>query len=161
MALISDAQLLTQYRRARQHAGDLIDRIEDEFGFPPYILYAIGSRETNFDPRYLREPGDGGHGHGWWQVDDRSHHIPADWRGNVEWQCRRGAEVLTGAFRKCGSWEGACNAYNSGRCNTSATTGKDYGPDVMARRAVLERVLGPKQPTRKKDHRRAAVAAAI
>lgn len=145
MPPITESQLLAQYRRARQHAGGLIDRIEVEFGFPPYLMYAIGSRETNFDPRYLREPGDNGNGHGWWQIDKRYHVIPPDWRSNISWQVRKGAEVLAGAYRKCKTWQGACSAYNSGRCEDRFTTGKDYGADVMARRAVLERVLGPRQ----------------
>lgn len=35
-------------------------------------LWAIGSRETNLNPIYLEKKGDGGHGHGLMQIDDRS-----------------------------------------------------------------------------------------
>ncbi len=128
-------------RRARELWGHVIDPIEAEFGFPRGLMYAIGSRETNLDPYYAHNPGDQGWGHGIWQIDKGSHAIPADWRGNIEWQCRKGAEVLLNCHRRCGSWEGAANCYNSGRCYASATTGRDYGPDVIERLAWVQRFL--------------------
>ncbi len=149
---------MAQYRRARQLAGDLIDKVEEEFGVPPYMMYAVGSRETwsawapNGDPvgYYLSHTGDNGNGHGWFQIDKRYHVIPPDWRNNIEWQTRKGAEVLQSMYRKCRTWEGALNAYNSGTCG-GPTTPPPYGPDVMARRAALERLLGPKsKPTQRK-----------
>lgn len=134
---ISGDELLRQYERASARCGDIIDRAEAELGCPPFMLYAIGSRETNWDPFWQTNPGDGGNGHGYLQIDKRFHSIPDDWTTNVEWQIRKGAEVLLGCHARFGDWEAAANAYNSGRPNASATTGGDYGPDVMVRQAGL------------------------
>lgn len=149
MRHLTPAQLRRQVERAWEMWGHIINPIEEEFGFPRGLMYAIGSRETNLDPYYAHNPGDEGWGHGIWQIDKGSHTIPPDWRGNIEWQCRKGAEVLLGCFRRCGSWEGAGNCYNSGRCSASATTGGDYGPDVMERLEWVQQFLdelSPKKP---------------
>lgn len=127
-------QLARQYQVARNRAGELIDSIESEFSIPPRLLYAIASRETNCDPYYLNHAGDGGHGRGWWQVDDRSHAIPDDWATNIEWQCRRGSEILAACLAsEGGNVVRAANRYNSGQGETRYTTGRDYGPDVYDR----------------------------
>ena len=141
---ISGAELQRQYKHAKEVAGNVIDRIEQEFGILDYLMYAIGSRETNFSDFWLTHPGDEGHGHGWWQIDNRSHEIPDDWSTNIDWQCRRGAEILVANFQRCGTWEQACNAYNSGRCN-GPTTPPPYGPDVMERQRFLFDWLGPRR----------------
>ncbi len=141
MSNVTVSQLRDQVRRAHAAWGDLIRQVEAEFEFPRGLMYAIGSRETNLDPYYLDHPGDNGNGHGLWQIDKRYHDIPTDWGSNVQWQCRKGAEVLRDCFRRCGSWEGAANCYNSGRCNASATTGGDYGPDVMERLGWVQECL--------------------
>jgi hypothetical protein len=139
-------QLREQIRRAHRLWSHVIDPIEMEFGFPRGLMYAIGSRETNLDPYYADHPGDNGYGHGLWQIDKRSHVIPPDWRSNIEWQCRKGAEVLRSCYRKCGAWEGAANCYNSGSCRTSATTHGNYGPDVVERLGWVQRVLDELAP---------------
>lgn len=59
-------------------------------------LLAIGSRETNLDPKWLRRKGDNGHGCGLMQIDDRS--FP-EFTSSTKWQDARlgilkGAEVL-------------------------------------------------------------------
>lgn len=64
--------------------------------FDAFDLFAVGSRETNWNPKYLREPGDRGHGFGPMQIDSRS--FP-DWIRTGQWRDPRaaimkGAEVL-------------------------------------------------------------------
>ncbi len=142
---ITPNQLRAQVRRAQERWGHIIDPIERDFGFPRGIMYAIGSRETNLDPYFVDHPGDNGFGHGLWQIDKRYHPIPANWRADVHWQCRKGAEVLRDCHRRCRTWEGAANCYNSGKCNTSATTHGDYGPDVMERMGWVRQFLDAAQ----------------
>lgn len=135
---ITPAQLDAQYKLAVLYAGSLIDEVEKELDLPPFSLYAIGSRETNFNPYYLDHAGDGGHGRGWWQVDDRSHDIPDDWSTDIEWQCYKGGEVLASCLEAANeNLVAAFNRYNSGQEKTQYTTGKDYGPDVESRRQYL------------------------
>lgn len=105
-------------------------------GLPTYCLFAVGSRETNFDPIYQTRPGDNGHGWGWWQLDNRSHFIPAGFLGNVGLQADIAAGMLAGLISDYGEVDGY-NAYNSGRPETADTTGHDYGPDVQERRLYL------------------------
>lgn len=114
--------------------GDLIDAAERRLELPSRILWAIYSRETNLNPYYFSHTGDGGHGHGIGQVDDRSHDIPLDWQVNLSWQVNASAEIFSG----CLTLEDrdvvrAANRYNSGQNETRFTTGKDYGPDVFDR----------------------------
>lgn len=135
---LTAAQLRAQYATARSTAGSTIDRAEEEFGIPRRLMYAIGSRETNFNPYYITHAGDGGHGRGWWQVDDRSHAIPADWASNIEWQVREGARILAACLTaEGGNVVRAANRYNSGQGETRYTTGGDYGPDVHERWTFL------------------------
>src|SRR6476646_10406457 len=115
MLNITEAQLDAEYGAAKIAFGNLIDSIEQDFALPPFTMYAIGSRETNFNPYYFDHSGDEGHGHGLWQVDDRSHLIPDDWATDLDWQCRTAADI----FNDClGATEddfiAACNTYNSG-----------------------------------------------
>jgi hypothetical protein len=102
------------------------------------MLLAVGSRETNLTD----EIGDGGHGHGVWQLDDRSHVIPAPFP--VSSQADTAAAMLAAAYRRAGSWEGAADIYNSGQPFDAGTTGHDYGSDVIARLAVIQQHLQPK-----------------
>lgn len=135
---ITEAQLDAQYQMAKAALGDLIDQVEQDYNLPPFSMYALGSRETNLDPYYQSHAGDGGHGRGLWQVDDRSHDIPDDWATNVEWQCRAGADIFNDCLGAADDdFVAACNYYNSGQPNTSGTTGRDYGPDVNDRRNYL------------------------
>jgi hypothetical protein len=65
-------------------------------GHEPWDLLAIGSRESNLDPKYLRITGDNGNGFGPWQVDKR--YFP-EWTRSGKWRdaqeaAEKGAEVL-------------------------------------------------------------------
>lgn len=134
-----------------------------EAGFPSSLVAAIISRETAGLRIYCEPPpvgrlGDGGHGHGPMQVDDRS--FPAwckDWRDGklkVIDGIRQGCQVLKmkrAAIAKLipelpegDRLRASVAAYNCGEGNVKKaflaqkeldvyTTGKDYAKDVLAR----------------------------
>lgn len=94
------SQLIAQYNRAKKllwtehfreaantHTPGLFDTAD---------LMAIGSRETNLDPKWLTKKGDNGHGAGLMQIDDRS--FP-EFTNSTKWKDARlgilyGAKVL-------------------------------------------------------------------
>ena len=89
--LISAADLSAQYERAA-HEWPFIETLEQVYKLPRMMLFAVGSRETNL----TNETGDGGHGHGVWQLDDRSHTIPPGFGSNVRLQATTAAHMLAG-----------------------------------------------------------------
>lgn len=135
---IAPAVLADQVARARALWPFLTD-LETSYGLPPFLLFAAGSRETNLDPAYAQgSTGDGGHGHGVWQLDDRWHVIPEGFDTDPRAQALTAAEQLASLRAAWGGWLEALNAYNSGSPLTAKTTGGDYGPDVLARQQWLE-----------------------
>lgn len=135
---ITGPKLVAQYAQAATRWPFIIEENND-YGLPPFLLYAVGSRETNL----TNEIGDRGHGHGVWQLDDRSHVIPDNFDNDVGMQCAAAAEMLHNLYVAYGDWISTCNAYNSGQPDSQYTTGGDYGPDVMERQAYLvANVLG-------------------
>jgi hypothetical protein len=147
---ITEADLRKQFDRAIT-AMPFIRKAEDDYVLPPFLLMALGSRETN-----LRDiTGDGGHGHGIFQRDDRSFVIPAPYP--VERQADDAARLLfsnRNAFHSdawpTSDWRCAVAAYNAGRIGVgralaagqtpdSVTTGKDYAADVLERWSFLAR----------------------
>lgn len=134
---ISPTDLLAELRRARQ-AWPFIGETGFVWGLPPGMLWAVGSRETN-----LRNVvGDGGHGHGVFQLDDRSHVIPPGFDDDVYTQAGTAGRMLCGLHLQYGpDWTRALNAYNSGQPNTAGTAGADYGPDVLGRQQWIEQHL--------------------
>jgi hypothetical protein len=125
---ISDSDLEKQVKRA-QRDWPFIEEVEKDQGLPFGILYAVGSRETNL----TNELGDEGHGHGVWQLDDRSHTIPHGFDSDVKEQAKTAAQMLKDIYDKYPDWVKTFNVYNSGQPDTSKTTGGDYGPDVNER----------------------------
>ena len=110
--------------------------VERQYGLPRGLLLAVGSRETNL----TNEVGDGGHGHGVWQLDDRSHTIPPGFDSDVEQQAVAAAEMLrTELAANGGSVDKAADVYNSGRNYDAATTGGNYGTDVAERLATIQK----------------------
>jgi hypothetical protein len=134
------------------------------------LVVAIGIRESNLgrslSPRGDHNgTGDGGHGRGLFQIDDRGpfkHLIPepgVDWPPFI--QVQAACQVLATARHELvefkdslsqGAWEEAvvCR-YNSalsavqwalrnGKSPNDVTTGKDYGRDVLAMRDGLRRL---------------------
>jgi len=123
----------------------------------PELLMGIASRETNMKNIL----GDGGHGHGLMQIDDRS--FPA-WTKSGKWRFAKegilkGALVLRekwdrALFKKvplADSLKVAVASYNAGDNAVKAyfkngnpdarTTGKDYSRDVLSRQIEFERLL--------------------
>lgn len=94
------AQLTAQYKRAKsllwiEHFREAANTYTPDL-FDTADLMAIGSRETNLDPKWLTKKGDNGHGAGLMQIDDRS--FP-DFTNSTKWKDARlgilyGAKVL-------------------------------------------------------------------
>lgn len=143
---ISVDQLLAQYERARA-AWPFIDDLERAAGLPAKLLYAVGSRETNL----VNEPGDWGirywppwnetaprfHAYGVWQRDVE-HGVTPAYLDDVHRQAADAAAELVGWFDRFGSWQAACNGYNSGQPTDAGTAHGDYGPDVIERMQVIQ-----------------------
>jgi hypothetical protein len=99
------SQLKTQYERAKrlgwiEHFKAAAEQHTKGY-FDTADLMGIGSRETNLDPKWLTKPGDGGHGYGLMQADDRS--FPG-WIATGEWKkaesgIHKGAEILMMKWR--------------------------------------------------------------
>jgi hypothetical protein len=91
---IDEQTLLAEYERASRD-WPFIDEVERDHDLPAMLLYAVGSRETNL----TNEVGDLGHGHGVWQLDDRSHTIPPGFDQDVKQQAQTAAGMLAGLLR--------------------------------------------------------------
>lgn len=118
-----------------------IAEVETRFGLPRWLLLAVGSRETNL--RHV--VGDGGHGHGPWQLDDRvagrEAMIARIDSGDTRYAAEVAASKLSRDYVRYRDWVSTLNVYNSGQPRAGRTTGGDYGPDVWERRGVLDRAL--------------------
>jgi peptidoglycan hydrolase-like protein with peptidoglycan-binding domain len=139
---ITETELSAQYQRASSK-WSFINDTERAHGLPRMLLYAVGSRETNL----TNEVGDLGHGHGVWQLDNRSHTPPGgSWErfdANVPLQCGTAADMLHSLLAiEAGSVERAAARYNSGHPDRAATAGGDYGLDVLERMQFLQRHEG-------------------
>lgn len=142
---LTEAQLRTQFDRAVTNWW-WIRIAEDQVCLPPFLLFALGSRETN-----LRNVvGDSGHGHGIWQRDDRSFPIPADYLQTPLRQATDAATLLSGHFAHFRAkypqapHRASIAAYNAGRGGVTraieagkqpdeVTTHGDYAADVLER----------------------------
>jgi len=128
---ITPAQLQSQVGAALAQWPFIVG-VEQKYGLPPWFLFAVGSRETNL----TNEVGDYGHGHGVWQLDDRSHVIPAGFDTDVSLQATTAALMLQGLLGQYGgNVDQAACAYNSGQPLDQYTTGGNYGSDVASRLA--------------------------
>jgi hypothetical protein len=156
---------------------------ERELELPEGLLLAVASRETNC----RNITGDGGHGRGVFQIDDRFHR---DWLAEngaggagavppVEAAARYAGRLLAGNLefgRRNGVREGdllkfALSAYNAGAGGALAgyrkgdsdrgTTGRDYGRDVLERLSAARGWLGtsvtPERPELTQGARSAVV----
>ena len=152
--LIDPADLGTQYDHAHK-AWPFFDQIARDAGIARFVLHAVGSRETNL----TNERGDGGHGHGIFQLDDRWHTIPPGFDSDVTAQAKKAAAMLAANLKAFGGqlYPAVC-AYNCGVGNAQAgikyhhgdpdywTThsgGVGYGAEVIARFHWLRSKYGP------------------
>jgi hypothetical protein len=116
-------------------------------------LLGLWSRETNI----TNETGDGGHGHGPGQVDDRSHTIPGTLFGLADMSAAVARECLDFAATHYPHYVGdqrlkiAADDYNAGPRGVrrgmaagdvdAGSTGHDYGSDVVKRTVVFRSLL--------------------
>lgn len=145
----SAATMKAQAEKALK-AWPFIPEVEKKHGLLSGLLLAVGSRETN-----LRNVvGDGGHGHGVWQQDDRWWKLPAGFDQDVRLQAEKAAKLLADNHAALGTWGAAAAAYNggltgvknaiaAGKSADSATTGGDYGADVLGRQIQMQGVAEP------------------
>jgi beta-lactamase superfamily II metal-dependent hydrolase/soluble lytic murein transglycosylase-like protein len=155
----SRAVLASQLKRARDKGWiPFFTEAANRFNFPVALLIAVASRETNV----MNIVGDGGHGRGIMQIDDRS--FPDFARSGRAMDPRqnilKGAEVLNGKrlFLSRSGVSGqlltraSVAAYNHGEGNIlrnirngrdvdSGTAHNDYSEDVLARAAVFTELL--------------------
>jgi len=146
---ISPTDLSNEFKRARK-SYPVIEAAEKQLGLPQFLLFAIGSRETNL----TNEVGDFGHGHGMFQLDDRSHTIPPGFDKSVTAQATKAADMMKSLIHHYpGDLKAACAAYNTGTGNVDAgirdtgnpdayTTGHNYGADVIGRMMYLQNHYG-------------------
>lgn len=131
---LSDLLFVAQRANVR---WPFIRTVEMALQLPDYLLFAVGVKET----RLTNEVGDHGHGHGVWQLDDRSHDIPAGFDADVPAQCQKAAAMLRALIdSENGNLVAALNRYNSGQTLSQNTT-RNYGPDVSSMRQALENHL--------------------
>lgn len=144
---------------ARQYADQIL-QVAKEQNVDPMLIVALGERESRWGdaltPKGPGGTGDGGHGRGLMQIDDRSH---ADWLAANDWtdplvNIRGGVKIFMAAynFMKAKGLQGeqlmqaAAAAYNAGagrvwqavatsKSPDSVTTGGDYGSDVVKKMA--------------------------
>ena len=152
---ISAPDLRGQLARARAEFP-FIDAVEDEHGLPDYLLYAVGSRETNLRNiagDFAQRPGESSprfHGFGIWQRDSGAFGVDESYLDDVVAQADDAAALLAAHFDRFARWDAAVAAYNAGagavakalrkgKSCDSVTTGRDYSADVLARRSFLER----------------------
>ena len=159
MAATTD-QLKLQLHNARATGiFALLQAGASQAGLPLAFVLAIGSRETNL----TNELGDGGHGHGVLQIDDRYHSIARDcdihadcaklinYGCNMLAQNEQWAKRQWPAFTDAQHLKIAASAYNAGEDGAGRgvvagdadlhTTGGNYGADVMCRKAIFEELL--------------------
>lgn len=165
---ITGPQLVDEYTNAF-NKWSFIHTIERQYHLVSCTLFAVGSRETNL----TNEVGDNGHGHGVWQLDDRSHTIPAGFDNNVNEQCVTAAKMLQGLLAHfAGKYAPAFAAYNAGvgtvKYNLdhglnvdTGTAGNDYSGDVLGRMHYLQGWVGTSMSRTISDDDVAAIVAKI
>jgi hypothetical protein len=165
MRPFTKADLAAELERARTKRWDrAMAAAETEKALPVGLLLAVASQETDMNDVV----GDGGHGRGLFQIDDRSHtdflteqgasgpggkppvkaaakYAAALLRGNLDFGVAKGV-------KKADRTKFMLSAYNAGAGGALAghaegdsdkrTTGGDYGKSVLARYAVFQELLG-------------------
>jgi len=113
------------FEAAKTHTHDLFDAAD---------LMAIGSRETNLDPKWLTKAGDGGHGHGLMQIDDRSF---SEFTKSEYWRDAR-LGILYGAKVLRQKWDDTQSSIGKRRIiKGNAFIGKDVGQGYEAQQVAI------------------------
>jgi hypothetical protein len=145
---VSILELLNEVDAFYQRHPGVVNAAEAKHKLPHRLLYAVGSRETNLAEHWEQTPGDGGHGHGTWQLDDRSHKIPSPFP--MALQADMAAQLLSDLIAHFkGNVKSAVSAYNAGvggaerglRATNNSdqfTTGHDYGQDTLERLRYIQ-----------------------
>ncbi len=124
--------LLDQYAKGRR-LWPFFDDIERELGLPPFLLWAVGSKETGLRAEYADgKVHNDGHGWGLFGADDRWNDLdlPA-FASDPHAQARLAGATLSANRQRHGDWLGAVNAYGP------AAGRPAYGHDVLERAAYL------------------------
>ncbi len=148
---INDAKLPAQFR---QWAPDILASSK-KYGLSPAYVAAVMDRETGG----VNERGDGGHGRGLMQIDDRSHGAwlashdgGMDPKSNIDYGCsilKSNLDTAKGlGLKGDAALKFAASAYNAGVGGAEAglragnsdanTTGHNYGSDVLNRMKRFE-----------------------
>lgn len=142
---ISPESLQSEFNRAAKNWPWLFS-VERKYGLASMTLFAVGSRETNL----TNEVGDGGHGHGVWQLDNRSHTIPSGFDSDVARQADVAASMLHSLLATfSGRYDCAFAAYNAGAGTVqynlshglsvdSGTANGNYSADTIGRLHYLQ-----------------------
>lgn len=164
MRVITKETLRGELERARRQGWErTLLETEQEEGLPRGLLLAIASQETDMNDVV----GDGGHGRGLFQIDDRSHgrflaaqsagrsggkppvpaaanYAAALVKGNLDYGSRkgiRGADLLKFALSAYNAGPGgAMDGYRAGDSD-KRTTGGDYGRAVLKRLDIFDDLL--------------------
>jgi peptidoglycan hydrolase-like protein with peptidoglycan-binding domain len=164
MRVITKETLASELERARRRGWErVLVATERAEGLPRGLLFAIASQETDMNDVV----GDGGHGRGLFQIDDRSHgrflssqgaarsggKPPVDAaaryaaelvKANLDYGSRngiRGRDLLKFALSAYNAGPGgALTGYREGDSDRR-TTGGDYGKAVLGRLALFESLL--------------------
>jgi hypothetical protein len=134
---ITPAQLAEQYEWALV-TWPFVHQVEIDFGLPAFLLFAVGSKETNLAniagdwSQRAGESSPRDHGFGVWQRDVDAWGIPDGWMDDVEAQCRWSAALLRENIASLGLAEGV-RAYNG-----SGPAARAYRDDVLERMAWLD-----------------------
>ena len=173
MRVITKEALRKELTRTRERGWDRIflaaERAE---GLPPRMLFALASQETDMNDVV----GDGGHGRGLFQIDDRWHGAflgqhgaagpgrtppvaPAARyaaklvRGNLEYGRRKGVRrehlLKYAASAYNAGQTGALNGYAATGDSDANTTGGNYGAEVLRRLAVFVELSDGVRPLRR------------
>jgi murein DD-endopeptidase MepM/ murein hydrolase activator NlpD len=144
----SEAMAQFDRRRVMEHKAKF-EQAARQFKAPPALLAAIASRESRgggqLDERGF---GDGGHGFGFMQVDNRSHSVVQDGGPAGQPHINQATQILTGKLQEVRQefpelsdvekMQTAVSRYNGGSRlphpnSDRGTTGGDYMNDVWAR----------------------------
>lgn len=153
--------------RTRAYTNEIL-RVAKEEDVSPFLIVAIMERETlSGTSKYLDKPGpagrgDGGHGHGLMQIDDRSF---GDWLRTMPWwdpytNIKKGVQVFKAKrayiqkntprpLSETELFQASIAAYNTGEGNVvkslklgrsvdTTTAGANYSTDVYAKLSSME-----------------------